>query len=132
MNLRKIECDQYVERRGKSMAIQARYCQRKARQLVCRLQRHSGRPENPAGGLFADGLKIRDEHRRWTKMNSTRCANTLPPIGRGNGKSVGAKREVGSLRATEKRMKVREFAVIGCRSNRWRVFCMSARTEILS
>ena len=51
------------------MAIQARVLSgEKLGQLVCRLQRHSGRSRESCWRFVLQmGLKIRDEHRRWTE-----------------------------------------------------------------
>jgi hypothetical protein len=53
---------------AKAMAIQARVLSgEKLGQLVCRLQRHSGRSRESCWRfVLQTGLKIRDEHRRWT------------------------------------------------------------------
>ena len=54
---------------AKAMAIQARVLSgEKLGQLVCRLQRHSGRSRESCWRFVLQmGLKIRDEHRRWTE-----------------------------------------------------------------
>jgi len=102
----KSECDQCVDDEAKAMAIQARVLSgEKLGQLVCRLQRHSGRSRESCWRFVLQiGLKIRDEHRRWTEGELDTLRDTLPPIRSRKRQRCWAKREVSSLRATTKRI----------------------------
>ena len=91
--------------RPKPWPFKPAYCQEKSSiNLFADLQRHSGRSRESCWRfVLQTGLKIRDEHRRWTEDElDTLREHIATHSVEETAKVLGAKREVSSLRASTK------------------------------